>query len=253
MWLSDDKRRNTVSATVLRRDHLGGAAMALSGTVRRTLDAILGRRLAYSAHLYLEMRYHDIFGPNKQIWEKPLIFIHIPKAAGSSILKTGVAYTRGHVPYSFYERWLPDGKNMPDTFAIVRNPYDRFVSAFKYLQEADVNHIDLSYRKRFIGKGECIDAFVEKFAREERMRNFLHFLPQTHFITNSKNRIAVSEILRFEELFTHWGDFAKRHKLRVEIGNEKTSRGEKPILSDESRGIISSLYSHDFSRLNYEP
>lgn len=225
--------------------------MALSGTVRRTLDSLLGRRLAYSAHLYLEMRYHDLFGPNKRIWDQPLIFIHIPKAAGSSILKTGVAFTRGHVPYSFYEKWLPRDMAMPRTFAIVRNPYDRFVSAFLYLRDADLNHIDRAFRSKYIQNDHDIDDFVIEFSKNKKMQNFLHFKPQSYFILDGKGQIAISRIIYFEELSSVWPDFAAENLLKREMTHEKKSRAAKPILSEASRKLIGSIYAADFDCLNY--
>jgi hypothetical protein len=226
--------------------------MGLSRTVRRTLDMALGRRLAYSTHLYMEMKYHDLFGPNERIWDAPLIFIHIPKAAGSSILQTGVAFTRGHVGYAFYEKWLPKGRTMPRTFAVVRNPYDRFISAYMYLRNADVNYIDLRYRKRYMIQSKSIDDFVDRFVQTPAMQNYLHFLPQVNFIKNIKGELSVNEILRFETLNSEWAPFAAQHSLASHMAHQKKGSAKRPTLSKHSLDVLRSIYSDDFSCLNYE-
>ena len=63
-----------------------------------------------------------------------LLFLHIPKTAGTSInedLQPYLKYQFGHVTAQEYIERGFDLKNI-FTFTFVRNPYDRFVSLFFY-------------------------------------------------------------------------------------------------------------------------
>lgn len=66
------------------------------------------------------------------------VFIHNPKCAGTSIKSALMANPDGHWKYGDWHYTITQLKKIPLThndyhkFAVVRNPYDRFVSAFTY-------------------------------------------------------------------------------------------------------------------------
>ena len=80
------------------------------------------------------------------------IFIHVPKAAGSSVetseifedqrIKTG-EYVGGHTTALEYRETYPGKFKNYFKFAFVRNPYSRLVSAFSYLSNSFPDKIEM--------------------------------------------------------------------------------------------------------------
>ena len=60
--------------------------------------------------------------------DKKLFFVHVPKNAGTSVREALDMKTLGHRTWKYREDHYPDFVS----FAIVRNPWDRFVSSFAY-------------------------------------------------------------------------------------------------------------------------
>ncbi|MCC5796454.1 MAG: sulfotransferase family 2 domain-containing protein [Methylophaga sp.] len=65
------------------------------------------------------------------------IFIHVPKAAGTS-LKTALNLSfrdAGHLPLTYYEHLHPEEYREFYKFAFVRNPWSRLLSAYNYMSQ----------------------------------------------------------------------------------------------------------------------
>ena len=67
--------------------------------------------------------------------EHQVIFIHIPKAAGTSVARALFGAASRHVPYGEYERATPDKFRRYFKFSFVRNPWDRKVSLYHYVRK----------------------------------------------------------------------------------------------------------------------
>lgn len=154
------------------------------------------------------------------------------------------------------------------SFSVVRNPYDRFVSAFEYARtvtnEIDINTNFDEYIKKMQGYSSSFYSYVPIF-----------FMPQYKFIT-IKNIILVDDLLRFENLDEDWEKLAKKlnefkikrnssvnavsysnihHKLEPSF-NITTSRINKSydsfFTNKESKEIVYQLYHKDFELFDYE-
>lgn len=231
----------------------GTRALALKG-VPRLVSLVTGiERSAINKpilHGWLELE-----GPDPEVWDGP-IFIHVPKAAGSSVLRTGVKYTLGHKPVRYYLRHKPADRAMPATFAIARDPMDRFVSAFYYLKGGGSTGQDRRWSQRNIAPDMTHNDFAEHLESHPRLLRQMHFRPQAYMLKDDSGKIAVDRILKFEMLDTDWPPFARAHGLvedlpRVNVG----SRGSRvrPETSDRTKEIIARLYAEDFTILGYAP
>lgn len=187
-----------------------------------------------------------------ETWQEP-IFIHIPKAAGSSILRMPVYSTKGHKSLRYYEKRLPRGKKMPITFAVVRDPYTRLASAFYYLKKFTNKPYDKNWARKNILQYSDLNDFVLNALHRKSVLKWMHFKPQETFVSTQKGTIGVDYILRFERLRSDWSSFAEitgiPHHLPV---TNVTGSGKKvDELNDKSRSKIYSLYQNDFELFGY--
>lgn len=192
-------------------------------------------------------------GPDPSVWEGP-IFIHVPKAAGSSILYCGVKWTDGHQPYSFYVRHKPRYVPMPFTFAIVRHPLSRYISAFYYLKKGGKNAQDRFWANRHIPPDADHNSFSLLLQSDPKVGRQMHLRPQIDMLVDGEGRIGPDQLLCFELLAEEWPAFAKQHGLQRELPHANKTGVARSSLDTtrECREIIQSFYREDFERLGYE-
>lgn len=189
------------------------------------------------------------------------VFVEIPKNASSaihSVLRNNTDHLNTHQSYLEY-------LNSNDielvesyfSFAVCRNPYDRFISAFEFctkisneLQDQNFNDFVMSLEK----KGDVAYLSLP-----------IHFIPQYKFIT-IKNIILVDKVIRFENLAEEWVSISKilndsKHKTYTNLSNSldvvnatpsKFNKSIDDFCDEKLKEIIYNLYKKDFEIFNYE-
>lgn len=139
------------------------------------------------------------------------IFTHVPKAAGKSIRHLfglpefehqyaadgrTIEYGFGHWPLSQFvdESYFTQYFK----FAFVRNPFDRIVSAYFYLDSGGCNDIDKKFREQYLTpyKGNFA-AFVEDLPT---LIDTPHFRPQMAWLCDQQGKVLANFIGRYENL-----------------------------------------------------
>ena len=173
-----------------------------------------------------------------------ILFVHIPKTAGSSISKIlneknldnwKREWPRHHDPYSYLkEANLVDEKVF--SFAVVRNPYTRTYSCYKQFNKANQTNIS------FV---EYLDNI--KQGKISPISPLLH-LPQSFYIMD-QNNLQVERLYKFENL----------KELEDELGwtlgfyNVGNYVVESYIedYTDEAIEMTENFYSSDFANFGY--
>src|SRR5699024_6551715 len=84
---------------------------------------------------YLEKNY--IKNYNRQ----RIVFIHIPKAAGTSIAGLLYGKRNGHLKAEYVKKQLGEAAYAEKfSFSVSRNPYDRLVSAYNFARQGETKH-----------------------------------------------------------------------------------------------------------------
>lgn len=117
-----------------------------------------------------------------------LLFIHIPKTAGLSVCNAFGSNTQTHNPLSHYESLCDVSEYFK--FTIVRNPWDRFLSAYFYLKGSDrvmkaieQGNINIERLHDKISEFDTFDDFCEYSRETPRLMKFnVHFRPQVSFL-----------------------------------------------------------------------
>jgi hypothetical protein len=132
-----------------------------------------------------------------------ILFIHIPKNAGTSISHALYGREIGHHPIAWYRDRFPHSLAGIPSFALIRDPVSRFVSAFLFLKDGGMNREDAAFaREKLAAFGDPL-ALAEACTQPDVWRNLQarhhHFKTQCSFVV-WRGRTAVDFLLRFEDL-----------------------------------------------------
>lgn len=130
------------------------------------------------------------------------IFVHVPKAAGTSINKAIYNKTLGHYSASEIKSAFPDLFDRAFTFSFVRNPWDRALSAYRFAKIGKTE--SMGVHKPFQYKIPEFDNF-ERFIKEWLVHQDLYktdfiFRPQHIFVCDSRGRLLVDFIGKTENI-----------------------------------------------------
>ena len=186
-----------------------------------------------------------------------LIFIHVPKTAGTSLerflglfnkLQNGYGVVNGkaqqHLTLRQYQSKFGSTFNDYFVFTVVRHPYLRFMSDYNMLKRI----LRISSVEKFL-------ELVTRVVREKSYHKNLyydHFMPQVDYLQNQNDTLdSVHHIGRFENLQKSINilkaKFPHLSKKNFPIKNPKS----KCQLNDRQKKIIFNLYQKDFEKFGY--
>lgn len=204
-----------------------------------------------------------------------VIFIHIPKCAGTSIeyffgirpfywktpnyqTLTGWCDKRKiHLhhatPRELLETGLIEEKiwNSYTKFTIVRNPFTRAYSDYVWLNE--YNAFNCSFEDFLLKRGKMTKILTNKQDKNYRGD---HLYPQVDFL-KIDGKIVVDNIIRFENLNEELEQFFKSNNIALkDIPHDKKSKKYfkhySHFFSDDEVKLVEKLYKEDIEFLNYK-
>jgi hypothetical protein len=140
----------------------------------------------------------------ERIHNAGVLFIHVPKNAGMSI---NTALYGRHIPHAtirYYARVAPELVERLPSVAVLRDPVERFVSAYNYACAGGShdNAVSEPFRSRYC-RWRSIDEALDHVAAVRHPYALDHiFRPQRWFLSDASGRIAVRELIRFDRLET---------------------------------------------------
>lgn len=192
-----------------------------------------------------------------------LVFIAIPKTASTSIwwlLRNRTDGFDTHWHYTYLDLYKTHDKDVVDSyysFSVVRNPYTRFISAYKQFSCEGEKYHGLSPYE-VLKKLQIAFQLVHTDSQEWTTAVEMNFIPQYVF-THIRGIQVVDKLLRYESLSDEWESFTTFQNERVKISNlsSELPRHNEPvnksqiILTDEEKKMIQKLYKKDFELFSY--
>lgn len=193
-----------------------------------------------------------------------LLFIHIPKNAGTTIENIFSMYNNPSSLWSGSELVLNEGNFAPQhlnytlltkvypevnfdsmiKFTFVRNPYNRVISVFNW--NLKYGWYTPKFDKKFTNKE--FNNFLKEFVSKQ---DSSHKLPQSFYFDCEYD--FVGRVENFKEDFTN---FLTKYNIPIKYkgqhDNKTNSNQILNKLSLENIDLINKLYEEDFKRFNYD-
>lgn len=213
---------------------------------------------------------------------RQILFIHVPKTAGTSIEKLPWVHTAGHNPVWTYPDKLRE--QLEFSFAFTRHPQDRFMSAatagfliggyppydpkpnnlpFTELKKRItivINNIYSAQKGKEFNperKFQMIGRFPDPYPHFIGWNYKVHYYPMWFFLTDQGNKIGVDFVGKYESLARDWEIACEKMGLEHEIlPHHRNAALYRAPLRDyytkDTARMIADLYQKDFEIFDYE-
>lgn len=194
-----------------------------------------------------------------RISELGCIFIHIPKCAGNAVQKSLFGeVVFGHQTIRQYQVALPKlSYQNAWKFTITRDPFERIVSAWRFLKAGGLNANDKRYFAETLSQYVTFDHFVNDWLVYQDLDQCgcVHFKTQLHYLRNLRGDLAMNQILKLSDLSDEYAKLRNRFGGSGLIIDNKVS-GKSIDLSSyytsaETLSNIASIYAADIEALGY--
>tara|TARA_E500000305_G_scaffold109017_1_gene112927 strand:- start:4911 stop:5555 length:645 start_codon:yes stop_codon:yes gene_type:complete len=210
----------------------------------------LSYKLKYKLNLFRRYPYWDNAG---------VIFLHVPKAAGTSVNRALYGKTLGHYSALEVQRAFPNLFRRCFSFSLVRNPWDRALSAYRFAKLGATKSMGVYQPEQYhIPQFDTFERFVCEWLPSRNLTNsdFI-FRPQYSFVCDRKKRIIVDH-LGYVERLRETVSFVERRlgrELDIKVENATNAGSgvyQDAYFSDEMVEIVRSVYADDVSMFGYE-
>ena len=184
------------------------------------------------------------------------IFIHIPKCAGVAINKTLYGnLAGGHITLNQYVNIFKP-KELMDyfKFTIVRNPWDRIVSAYHFLEAGGFGPEDKQWFDKELRQFKDFNDFVLNWVNHENIQKWHHFRPQYHYMLEDNNKVELDFLGFVENIDNDFQYITQRLGVTSKITKSNNSKHKSYIeyYNNQTKDIIADIYEKDIDMLGYD-
>lgn len=190
-----------------------------------------------------------------------MVFIHIPKAAGSSINQALYGRFMGHYTAAQVKSFgSAQVKTLP-RFTVVRNPWARVYSAWRFsrIEKGLGDGVVVGMKPGLydLPEFETFEQFVtEWLPRADMKKEDWVFHPQHNWFLDSSGRKIVDHIGRLEDLSPTVDWVRERTGRTLEIPHTNRSGDAvdlRQLYTPDTAAIVGHVYAEDVRRLGYAP
>lgn len=186
------------------------------------------------------------------------IFVHVPKAAGTSVNKALYGRTLGHYTATAIRDKFPELYERAFTFSLVRNPWDRVLSAYRFACVGRTDTMAVRNPSQYrIHEFESFERFVCEWLPQQDVEKVDYiFRPQWMFVCDDRNELMVDHLGHVEAVDETVAILTEKLGRQTSIKNENSTRGPKSdfrsaYCRSEMIDIVESIYIRDIEKFKY--
>jgi len=203
--------------------------------------------------LFVSLINSGLFGNRKEdpyrialaAW--PMVFVHVPKNAGTSISLALYNRQIQHKSYRCLAAFMPDIIDSREVFATYRDPQERFLSAYKFLRSNGTGVVGVSKNFAALMKGRStIDEYLDFMERSERIYDLDFTLrPQNWFLKDAAGTIKVDRLFDISSGNSRLRQYLGDHGV-TGLPHVNASGHEAIELSQRQKARIRAIYKDDY-------
>jgi chondroitin 4-sulfotransferase 11 len=218
-------------------------------------EPIHSRRAHLAARIRCSLRYRlHLRGPRSialELYPRDFFFVHINKTGGSSVERALGAPFLHMTAADAYEQLGPTEWQRRFTFTVVRNPWDKVLSHYRYRlargNPALVEH-PLSFTEW------VCRAYGDRDPRYQETP--LMFADQTSWLERADGELLVSHVARFEQLDDEFAEICRRlDRPQHTLPHLKQTAIDAPPYQeqydDEARDVVADRFARDLEHWGY--
>jgi len=178
----------------------------------------------------------------------PLLFIHVPKNGGTSLKRALYAFDPGHATLRFYDWLAPSLRRDATSFALLRDPFDRFLSGYDFLRNGGGSDVSIqpAALRRLAGI-ETIDAYLDHLEALDgnwfKVDSFAR--PQWWYVADRARKVGVDHLWVIGDQDAEITALLARHGLPAPRHVNRTRRTPH-ALSEAQKARVERLFLTDF-------
>ena len=210
-------------------------------------------------------RSPEIFRHRVNIWRARkswktagVLFIHVPKVAGFSLSRSLYGHVYGHMTALEVEANAADLFAELPVFAVVRNPWDRVVSAYHFAIAGGVGAMRVAQPAQYRQPAfRTFDAFLEEWLPAQNLMKCDYiFQPQYRFVCRPTGELAVDFLGRMEDMQSTYDFLAEITGRNLEVKRENTSNREADYRGyythPRLKNLVADAYAEDVRLFGYD-
>jgi len=176
-------------------------------------------------------------------------FVHIPKTAGVAICTSLGLCIRGHRRFQEIRRRTPSSYFV---FSVVRNPWDRLLSAYTYFKAGGRGFPNDKAMQRTLSPYKTFTAFCNEITPEviEQWSKIVpHFLPQVYW-----EHHRIDKVCRFENIKDDFAEVCSHIETpRTPLLFRNTSDHARytEYYDSDTQAVVAGIYRSDIETYNY--
>lgn len=173
------------------------------GRLLSPLERIFGSERLRDFRLRRNYRHYNRTG---------IVFIHIPKAAGSSISYSLYGQSLGHFTAQELMSFRPTDFTARYSFSVIRHPIQRLRSSYNYICSNGTEFGSIAPNKDYLADDfRTFELFVKSWLPRQDLDVLDPVLrPQARFVCDEGGNLLVKEIFKLESLTDHWSAILSR-------------------------------------------
>jgi len=201
----------------------------------------------------------NLFRRRKYWARSNCIFIHVPKAAGTSINTALYGRTLGHYSALEIRETFPRLYERAFKFSLVRNPWDRILSAYRFAKQGGTDSMGVYMPEQYQRpEFDTFERFLNDWLTQQDLKSIdFIFRPQYIFVCDMNGRMILDFLGKTETIESDLLNVSGKIGKRIYAGKANSTNNTMDdyrfaYKSSKMIDLVYALYQEDVDKFDYQ-